>query len=119
MEEEELFQKTNKCWTCDKLFELTDDEVRDQCHITGKFRGAAHFSFNANFKITKKVPVIFHNLKEYDGHLIMKDLSNFDVNIDVVPYGLEKSMAIIVNRNLVFINSMQFMKDSLDTLVGN
>ena len=29
MEEEELFQKANKCWTCDKLFELTDDEVRD------------------------------------------------------------------------------------------
>ena len=49
----------------------------------------------------------------------MKELSNFDVNIDVVPYGLEKYMAIIVNRNLVFIDSMQFMKDSLDTLVGN
>ena len=37
---------------------------------------------------------------------MMKELSKFDVNIDVVPYGLEKYMAIIVNRKLVFIDSM-------------
>ena len=49
----------------------------------------------------------------------MKELSKFDLNFDVIPYGLEKYMGIIVNRNLVFIDSMQFMKDSLDTLVGN
>ena len=96
-----------------------DEKVRDHCHITGKFRGTAHFRCNASFKITKKVPVIFHNLKGYDGHLIMKELSNFYVNIEVIPYGLEKYKAIIVNRNLVFIDSMQFMKDNLDTLVGN
>ena len=64
MEEEELFQKTNKCWIYDKLFELTDEKVRDHCHVTGKFRGAGHFSCNVNFKITKNVPVIFHNLKD-------------------------------------------------------
>ena len=119
MEEEELFQEANKCWICGKLLELMDEKVRDHCHITGKFRGTAHFSCNANFKITKRVPVIFHNLKGYDGHLIMKELSNFDVVIDVIPYGLEKYMAIIVIRNLVFIDSMQFMKDSLDDLVKN
>ena len=112
MEEEEFFQKTNKCWICDKIFELKDEKVRDHCHVTGKFTGAVHFSCNANFKITKKAPVIFHNFKGYDGHLIMKELSNFDVNIDVVPFGLENHMAIIVNRNLVFIDSMQFMKDN-------
>ena len=118
IEEEELFQKANKCWICDKLFEVVDEKVRDHCHVSGKLRGA-HFSCNANLKITKKVPVTFHNLKGYDGHLIIKELSNFDVNIDVIPYGLEKYMAIVVNRNLVFIDRMQFMKYSLDTLVGN
>ena len=87
MEKEELFQEANKCWICGKLLELMDEKVRDRCHITGKFRGAAHFSCNANFKITKSVPVIFHNLKGYVGHLIMKELSNFDVAIDVIPYG--------------------------------
>ena len=119
MEEEELFQEANKCWICGKLLELMDEKVRDHFHIIGKFRGAAHFSCNANFKITKRAPIIFHNLKGYDGHLIMKELSNFDIVIDVIPYGLEKYMAIIVNRNLVFIDSMQFMKDSLDDLVKN
>ena len=119
MEEEECFQLANKCWICGSLFDLIDEKVRDNCHVSGKFRGAARFSCNANFKISKKVPVVFHNLKGYDGHLIMKELNNFDVVIDVIPCGLEKYMAIIVNRNLVFIDSMQFMNDSLDSLVGN
>ena len=87
--------------------------------MSGKFRGAAHFSCNANVKISKKVPVVFHNLKGCDGHLIMKELSNFNVVIDVIPCGLEKYTVIIVNRNLVFIDSMQFMNGSLDSLVGN
>ena len=103
VEEEEPFQLANKCWICGKLFDLADEKVRDHCHITGKFRGAAHFSCNANFKISKKVPVIFHNLKGYDGYLIMKELSNFDVSIDVIPCGLEQYMAFIVNRNLFLL----------------
>ena len=70
--------------------------MRDHCHISGKFRGAAHFNCNANFKISKKVPVVFQNLKGYDGHLIMKELSNFDVSIDVIPCGLEKYMAFLL-----------------------
>ena len=119
MEEEEVFQLSNKCWICGRLFDLMDEKVRDHCHESGKFRGAAHFSCNANFKISKKVPVVFLNLKWYDGHLIVKELSNFDVVIDVIPNGLEKYMAFIVNRNLVFIDSMQFINCSLDSLVRN
>ena len=117
-EEEEIFQNTCSCSICGNLFDLIDEKVRDHCHITGKFRGAAHFSCNANFKISKKVPVIFHNLKGYDGHLIMKELSGFDVKINVILCGLEKYMAFI-NRWLVFVDSMQFMNSSLDKLVGN
>ena len=117
--EEEMFQSSNKCWICNKLCDIVDEKVRDHCHISGKFRGAAHFSCNANLKITKKVPVIFHNLRGYDGHLIMKERNNFDVIIDVIPNGLEKCMAFIINRNLIFIDSMQFMNSSLDSLVKN
>ena len=117
-EEEEMFQNACSCWiwSC-RLFDLINEKVRDHCHISGKFRGAAHFNCNANFKISKKVPVVFHHLKGYDGHLIMKELSNFDGSIDVIPCGLEKYMAFIVNRWLVFVNSMQFMNSSLDALV--
>ena len=49
----------------------------------------------------------------------MKELSNFDVSIDVIPCGLEKYMAFIVNRWIVIIDSMQFLNSSLEKLVEN
>ena len=89
-EEEERFQLTNSCWICDKLFDVGDDEVRDHCHIKGKYRGAAHWSCNINLKLSKKIPVIFHNIRGYDSHLIIKNISKFDVKVSVTPNGLEK-----------------------------
>ena len=119
-EEEERFEQSNICWIRGKLFEISDKKVRDNCHISGKYRGAAHWSCNINLKISKKIPVIFHNLKGYDSHLIFKELSGFnDLKISVIPNGLEKYMAFTVNKNLVFIGSMQFMNSSLDKLVKN
>ena len=59
-EENEEFEKSNICWICGKLIDF-DQKVRDHCHITGKYKGSAHWSCNINLKITKKVPVIFHN----------------------------------------------------------
>ena len=53
-EEQEQFEKTEICWICDKLIE-NDNKVRDHCHITGKYRGAAHWSCNINLKISKKI----------------------------------------------------------------
>ena len=69
-EEEHLFQQGNSCWICKKLIDNDDQKVRDHCHITSKFRGAAHWNCSINFQLTKKIPVIFHNLKGYDSHLI-------------------------------------------------
>ena len=71
-EEEERFQLSNFCWICDKLFDVGDEKVRGHCHITGKYRGAAHWSCDINLKLSKKIPVIFHNLRGYDSHLIIK-----------------------------------------------
>ena len=39
---EERLQLTNSCWICGKLFDVGDDKVTDNCHITGKYGGAAH-----------------------------------------------------------------------------
>ena len=61
-EEEERFQLTISCWICDKLFDLGDDKRRYHCHITRKYRDAAHWSYNINLKLTKKIPITFHNL---------------------------------------------------------
>ena len=65
------------------------------------------------------MPVIFHNLKVYDSHLIFKELSKFKVKISVIRNGLEKYMAFTLNKNLVFIDSLLFMNSSLDKLVEN
>ena len=71
-------------------------------------------------KISKIIPVIFHNLKGYDSHLIFKELSRFNnLKISVIPNGLEKYMAFTVNKNLVFIDSMQVMNSSLNKLIKN
>ena len=118
-EEEEEFQSSNTCWICEKLIDNDDEKVRDHCHVTGKFRGAAHWSCNINLQLTKKVPVMFHYLRGYDRHLIFCELSKFDVKIDVIPNGLEKCMAYFLNKNLVFTDDMQFMDSSLEKLVKN
>ena len=104
---------------CKKLTDNDDEKVRDHCHVTGKFRGAAHWDCIINFQLTKKVPVIFHNLKGYDSHLIFSELNKFDAKINVIPNGLQKYMAFFLGKSLVFIDSMQFMNSRLDKLVKN
>ena len=117
--EEERFQLSNNCWICEKLFDVGDDKVRGHCHIRGEYRGAARWSCNVNLKLSKENPVIFHNLRGYGSHLTIKEISKFNVKVNVIPNGLEKYMVFTINRNLVFIDSMQFMNSSLDSLVKN
>ena len=92
-EEEKQFQSSNISWICEKLIDDDNEKVRDHCHVTGKFRGAAHWSCNINLQLTKKVPIIFHNLRGYDSHLIICELNKFDAKISVIPNGLEKYIA--------------------------
>ena len=66
-EEEQMFQIAMN-WL------LTIDRVRDHCHVTGKYRGAAHNECNLNYSFTGSIPVILHNLRGYDSHLIMQGL---------------------------------------------
>ena len=65
-EEEEKFQLSNSCWICNKLFDVRDEKVGDHCHITDRYRNAAHFSYNANLKLSKQITVKFHNLRGYE-----------------------------------------------------
>ena len=80
----------------------------------GKFRGTSHSKCNI-----KILPIIFHNLQGYDSHIFFKELNNFDVDIDVIPKGIDKYMSIIVNRHITFVDSLQFYNGSLDTLGSN
>ena len=62
-EEEQMFQDTTNFhifW-----FELRADRVRDNCLVTGTYRGTAHNDSNLNYKFTAKFPVVLHNLRCY------------------------------------------------------
>ena len=117
--DEHRFQSSNKCWICNKLFNVGDNKVRDHCHTTGKYRGSAHSSCNINLGLTKKDSVIFRNLKGYDSHLIIEEVGKCDVKVNVLPDGLKKYMTFTINKNQIFIDSMQLMNSSLDALVQN
>ena len=120
IENEDDYQNSKDFWICNQKINKDKDKVRDHCHITGKYRGAAHSKCNLKLKIPKKLPIIFHNLEGYDGHIIFKELNNFDnIDIQVIPKSSEKYMSIIINRNIIFLDSLQFHKASLDTLAGN
>ena len=88
------------------MFAAEDNKIRDHDHVAVKPRGSAHWSCNINFKLTKKFPIIFHNLKGDDSHLIMQKISRFNVKISVIPNGLKQCMAFTINKYLVFIDSM-------------
>ena len=81
-----------------KLIDDDNEKVRD--HVTGKFRGVAHWSCNINLQLTKSVPVIFHNLRGYDSHLIFRELNKYNVKSDVIPKRLEKYVTFFLKQKL-------------------
>ena len=58
-------------------------------------------------------------MRGYDSHLVFNEIGKFDEKISVIRNGLEKYMTVFLNKNLVFIDSMQYMNSSLDRLVKN
>ena len=130
-EEEDNYNKANICYICKK--EFNNDKVRDHCHFTGKYRGAAHNTCNLRYKIPKNIPVIFHNGSTYDYHFIIKELAcEFEGNFDCLGENTEKYITFSVpikkrieNKNMditykiKFIDSFRFMATSLSKLVDN
>ena len=138
------FNDATKCWICNEEFDDTADEkgykknekVKDHCHYTGRFRGAAHNSCNLKYKKPNFIPVVFHNLSGYDSHLFIKHLGYTDGNIDCIPNNEEKYISFTKNivtgshtnkegktnsikHKIRFIDSFKFMSISLDNLVNN
>ena len=83
-------EKSTKCWICDNDCVDNNVKVRDNYHITGKYRGSVHRDYNINLKSNHKNPVAFHNLKNNDLHFILCELGKFSLETNVIPNGLEK-----------------------------
>ena len=95
-------------------------KVRDHCHWSGNYRGAAHSGCNLAFRKTSKIPVVFHNLSGYDGHIIMQTIPK--LNLQKAPQVIAKTMEKYVGFSigkLQFMDSLQHLSSSLDVLVSN
>ena len=134
-EQNYLYENTPFCHICELPFDGDDLKVRDHCHLTGSFRGAAHAHCNLHYKIVNFVPVFFHNLTGYDSHLFVKELAMNYEKIDVIPLNKEKYISfgkhILVDRipdvhgrmknvhlKIRFLDSYRFLPFSLQTLAG-
>ena len=134
-QEQKEFDKAEFCYICNK--ELNGDKVRDHCHFTGKYRGAAHNSCNLKSQKPMILLVIFHNLQGYDAHLFIKQLSRLPGELNCIPSTEEKYISffkkikvdvyiskhtgetVSVYFEIRFIDSYKFLQTSLANLVGN
>ena len=131
-----IYTNQKVCYICKKEFDKSDKkhyEVRDQCHYTGKYRGAAHNICNLRYKIPKEIPVVFHNGSTYDYYFIIKELvKEFEGNFECLGENTEKyltfsvpikkkieSKDIEITYRIKFIDSFRFIATSLSNLVDN
>ena len=130
------FENAKTCYACNKKFEK-NDKVKDHCHYTGKYRGASCSACNTKMKIPKFIPVIIHNLQNYDSHLFIKELGVPEGEINCIPKTEEKYISftkdiivdkfkskqtqkiVFVKRQLIFIDSFKFMGFGLEKLTKN
>ena len=132
--EEKIYHNEQEiCYICKKKFDKKNYKVRDHCHYTGKYRGAAHNICNLKYKIPREIPVVFHNGSTYDYHFIIKELvKQFDGNFECLGENTEKyitfsvpvkkkieSKDIEITYKIKFIDSYRFMSSSLSKLVDN
>ena len=134
-EEEEEFKQASDCWICKKKLNL-EDRVRDHCHFTGRYRGAAHNRCNLKYSKPNNISVFFHNLTGYDSHLFIKKLNVTSGDIDCIPNNEEKYISFsktiktgeYKNKKgetknkyfkIVFKDSMKFLLSSVEALVNN
>ena len=135
--EDKIYHNKQKiCYICKKEFNNNDKKnykVRDHCHYTGKYRGAAHSICNLRYKVPKEIPIVFRNGSTYDYHFIIKELvKEFEGNFECLGENTEKYITFSVpikkkieNKDLEitykikFIDSSRFMSSSLSKLVDN
>ena len=138
-EENKSCKEQEACQICkEKFFMDKDDEdyinrkkIKDHCHYTGKFRGAAHSKCNSNYKVPKDIPIIIHNAS-YDTHFIINQLAEeFKGELNCIGENMEKyiTFSVLIKKEcgdgktithkLRFIDSFRFMLTSLSELVDN
>ncbi|XP_052125805.1 uncharacterized protein LOC113210811 [Frankliniella occidentalis] len=123
-DQEKDFEKSTKCYMCgDAVPRPGVNKVRD--HDWSKpvhnFRGAAcQYPCNLNLKRKTYIPVLMHNLKNYDGHMVLSEIGQLSdgSDISVIPRNKEKYVSFQWGL-LRFLDSLGFLNSSLDRLVAD
>ena len=118
---EKIYHNKQKiCYVCKKEFNNNDKKnykVRDHCHYTDKYKGAAHNICNLRYKVPKEIPIVFHNGSTYDYHFIIKKLvKEFEGNFESLGENTEKYITFSVpikkkieNKDLEITYKIKFM----------
>ena len=118
-EENERFKKSTKCHICElKLDDFA--KVRDHCHFTGKYIGAAHNVCNLNRKKNYKIPIYAHNFSNYDGHFLIQAITEykkFIPNMKAMCFNSRRFRSISFDM-FNFLDSLQFISDSLENITS-
>ena len=112
------FQNATHCHLCNGIFKKGELKVKNHDHYSGFFLGASHNECNLQYRIKKRIPIFFHNSKNYDSHMLIKMMSKTGDPIRIIPSSFEKYMCIEF-RKFTFLDSYQFLPSSLDTLTKN
>ena len=109
------------CYICKKIFSTDKNDenvfklyhkVRDHCHCTGEFRGAAHSICNLRYKTPREIPIIFHNGSTYDYHFIIKQLAKeFERKFECLGENTEKYITFSVPIKKILITIKQSRTD--------
>lgn len=114
-------EATPYCYLCG-VFMRVGDRSLDHDHLTGKFLGVAHSACNLMRREVPKITCMSHNLSGYDSHLIIPKLHKFGdriTSISAIPLNTQKFKTFSFNNNVIFLDSLAFLPDSLDKLVEN
>ena len=128
-EENKSYKEQEACHICEEKFCMDKDDenytnrkkVKDHCHYTGKFRGAAHSKCNLNYKVPKEIPIIIHNAS-YDTHFIIDQLAKkFKGQLNCIGDNMKNISLFLyqsrkkcdngkkITNKLKFIDSFRFM----------
>ena len=140
--EQKDFQSAKVCHICEQDLNIDKEtgqvlKVRDHCHFTGNYRGAAHNQCNLKCRKPQILPVVFHNLQGYNSHLFIKQLAKVSGDLSCIPsteekyisfskkivvgeyFSIKKGKPFPIKFEIRFIDSFKFLQTSLANLVSN
>ena len=77
----EDFKTFTKFWISKKVYKKDENKVRGHEDITGKYQGSTHQECNLILSLSKKIPVVFHNLQNYESHLICQEVGKYNLKL--------------------------------------